>query len=98
MIERYVFVKLKSEHGTPSSLGEVRARAQTLASIPGVRGLSVGVPADPGAVAAWDLSLVVRFDSLSDVKRYLDHPDHEAYYEAFLQPRLQVIKAWNFEV
>jgi hypothetical protein len=97
-IERYVFVKLKSEHATPASLNEVRARTQALASIPVVRGLCLGAPADPAAVAAWDLSLIVRFDALSDVKRYLDHPDHEAYYEGFLLPRLQVIKAWNFEV
>lgn len=98
MIERYVFVKLRSEHATPASLSEVRARSQALVSIPGVRELRVAAPADPVAVAAWDLSLIVRFDSLSDVKRYLDHPDHEAYYEAFLLPRLQVLKAWNFEV
>jgi hypothetical protein len=98
MIERYVFVKLKSEHGTPASLGELRQRSQALAAIPGVRGLRVGMPADAGATSAWDLSLTVCFDSLSDVKRYLDHPDHEAYYEGFLLPRLQVMKAWNFEV
>jgi hypothetical protein len=98
MIERHVFLKLKSEHATPGSMNEVRARSQALAAIPGVRELVVGTPADPGAVAAWDLCLTVRFDSLSDVKRYLDHPDHESYYQSFLLPRLQVIKAWNFEV
>jgi hypothetical protein len=98
MIERYVFIKLKPEHATDQGRAEVRARSQALAALPGVRGLAVGTPADASALAAWDVSLVVRFDSLADVERYLDDPGHEAYYEGFLLPRLQVIKYWNFEV
>jgi hypothetical protein len=98
MIERYVFVKLKPEHATLQGRAEVRARSRALAKVPGVRAVTVGEPADPSAAAAWDLSLVVRFDTLADVDAYLEHPGHEAYYEGFLEPRLQVIKAWNFEV
>ena len=64
----------------------------------GVRGLWVGKPADAGANSAWDLSLTLQFDALEDVARYLDDPGHEAYYEGFLEPRIRVIKAWNFEV
>ena len=98
MIERYVFVKLKSEHATPAGQAEVRARSEALAAIAGVRDVVIGTPADAGAAKAWDLSLIVRFDSLADVKRYLADPAHLSYYEGFLEPRLQVIKAWNFEV
>jgi hypothetical protein len=98
MIERYVFVKLKPEHATDAGRAEVRARSQALASVPGVRGLAVGTPADASALAAWDLSLVVRLDSLADVERYLDSPGHEAYWEGFLEARVQVVKYWNFEV
>jgi len=98
MIERYVFVKLKPEHATDAQRAEIRDRSRALLSIPGVRGLAVGTPADAAATSAWDLSLCVRFDSLAAVDRYLDDPGHEAYYEGFLLPRLQVIKAWNFEV
>ena len=98
MIERYVFVKLKSEHATPAGQAEVRARSQALSAIAGVREVVVASPADEGAAKAWDLALVVRFDTLGDVKRYLADPAHIQYYEGFLEPRLQVIKAWNFEV
>jgi hypothetical protein len=98
MIERYVFVKLKPEYSTDAQRAEIRERSQALLAIPGVRGLAVGAPADAGSSAAWDLSLCVRFDSLAAVDRYLDDPGHEAYYEGFLLDRLQVIKAWNFEV
>ena len=98
MIERYVFVRLKPEHATEHGRAEVRARSLALASVPGVLGLSVGTPADPSARSAWDFSLVVRFDSLAAVERYLEHPSHAAYYEGFLEPRAQVVKAWNFEL
>ena len=98
MVERYVFVKLKAEYANDAGRAEVRARSLALRSVPGVRGVTIGTPADPAALSAWDLSLVVRFDSWGDVERYLEDPGHAAYYEGFLLPRLQVIKAWNFEV
>ena len=97
MIERYVFVRLKPEHATELSRGEVRARTAALAKIPGVTAVAVGTPADSAARSAWDLSLCVRFASLADVERYLEHPLHVAYW-GFLEPRVQVIKAWNFEL
>ena len=98
MIERYVFVRLKPEYATEAGRAEVRERSQHLATIPGVLGVAIGAPADDDAAHAWDLSLVVRFAALADVDAYLDHAAHAAYYEAFLLPRLLVIKAWNFAV
>jgi Stress responsive A/B Barrel Domain len=98
MIERYVFVKLKPEHATAKGRAEVVEKSRKLSAVPGVRALTVGQPADAGATAAWDLSLALRFDSLADVEAYLEHAGHEAYWEAFLEPRVQVIKFWNFEV
>jgi hypothetical protein len=98
VIERYVFVKLKPEYATEAGRAEVRARSAQLAAIPGVLGVTVGAPADPGAVQAWDLSLVLHFESRAELNAYLHHADHDAYYEGFLQPRLIVIKAWNFTI
>lgn len=98
MIERHVFIKLKPEAATQQGLAEVRARSERLALLPGVRGVSVASPADASAGSAWDLCLTVRFDALEAVEPYLEHPLHHEYYEDFLEPRLQVIKAWNFKV
>jgi hypothetical protein len=98
MIVRYVFVKLKPEFQAEVALAEAIERSRWLGAIDGVRGLWVGKPADSGAESAWDMSLTLQFDGLEDVARYLDDPGHEAYYEGFLEPRIQVIKAWNFEV
>jgi hypothetical protein len=98
MIERYVFVKLKSEHATPAGQAELRARAEGLSAIAGVREVVVATPADAAALKSWDLGLIVRFDALTDVKRYLYDPAHIQFFEGFLGPRMQVIKAWNFEV
>jgi hypothetical protein len=98
MIVRHVFVKLKPEFGGEAAVAEIVGRSRQLAAIDGVRGLWVGKPADAGANSAWDLGLTLQFDALEDVARYLDDPGHEAYYEGFLEPRIRVIKAWNFEV
>jgi hypothetical protein len=98
MIERYVFIKLKPEYATDQGRAEVRAHSETLRTIPEVTGLAIGTPADAGAIAAWDVSLVVRCATLAAVQRYLNDPVHDAYYERFLRERAQVIKAWNFEV
>jgi hypothetical protein len=98
VVERYVFVRLKPEHATEHGRHELRARATALAKLPGVIALTVGTPADAAARGAWDLSLVARFDSLAAVERYLEHAGHAAFFDALLQPRAQVIKAWNFEV
>jgi hypothetical protein len=98
VIERHVYVRLKSEYATPDARAELLARTRLLRDVPFVRELSIEFPADADARRAWDLCLRLRFDSLGDVERYLDDPRHAAYYEGFLLSRLQVIKAWNFEV
>ena len=99
MIERYVFLKLKDAHSTSAGRREVIEHTrEALPKIPGVRGVAVGEPADGHAVASWDVSIVVRFDKIEDVEPYRVHPDHRAYVDEFLKPRLEVIKAWNFDV
>jgi hypothetical protein len=98
VIERYVFVKLRPEHATLAGRAEVCARARELAEIPGVCGVVAGMPADEAALSAWDVSLVVRFGAIAEVPGYLADPRHVDFYEGFLKPRAQVIKAWNFEV
>ena len=45
-----------------------------------------------------ELSTLPCCDSVQAVDAYLDHPEHEGYYEGFLEPQVQVIKAWNFRV
>ena len=98
VIERYVFVKLNPEHATDAGRADARARSMQLSAIAGVLGVTVGMPADPGAEHAWDLSLVLRFDSPRDVDAYLHSPEHYAFYEGYLLPRLAVAKAWNFTI
>jgi hypothetical protein len=98
MVERYVFVKLKPEHATEQGRAEVMARSQRLTRVPGLRGLRIGAPADAAALAAWDLCLVARFETLAAIAAYLEHEEHVAYHDGFLEPRVQVIKAWNFQV
>lgn len=99
MIERYHFFKLQPPHATPEGRAEVRERLlAVLPDLPGVRGVVAGVPADADASAAWDVSLVVRFDDVAAVERYRADPAHRRFVETFMAPRLAVKKSWNFEV
>jgi hypothetical protein len=97
MIERYVFIKLKPEHRGERALAELVSRSQRLGEIPGVRSVTIAAPADAAALAAWDLCMVLRFEQLAAADAYLAHQEHESYFKGFLEPRVQVVKAWNFE-
>ncbi len=97
MIERIVLFKLKDEYCNEGARAEFAERTRAdLSRLPSVRSVSVGVPADEASEASWDISIVVRFDSMEDVRRYIDDPDHRAYVDGFASPRIEVRKAWNF--
>lgn len=99
MVERYVFIKLDDEHATDEGRAEVAEHARrALRNLDGVTAVTVGVPADEPAIRSWDLSIVVRFAKLADIDTYRVHPDHRAFVDEFLAPRMAVIKAWNFTV
>ncbi|MEO1272314.1 MAG: Dabb family protein, partial [Myxococcota bacterium] len=92
-IVRTVFVKLKDAYATPEERAAIRDR--TLADfpkIPGVRQISVGMPADEGA-EVWDLCLMVHFDTYEAIAPYSVHPIHVAYLDEVLNPRAEVKKA-----
>ena len=97
MIDRFVFVRLEREY-----VGEREAIAahtrDVLRALPGVVQVSVGLPADEQAEAAWDLNITVRFAAIEDVEPYRVHPAHRRYVDEYLRPRMAVIKAWNFRV
>ena len=86
------------EHSGPEATRVVIERTRELSALPGVRQLWVGEPADEESRAAWDLCLVIDFANLEDLEAFRVHPAHRGYVGDFLEPRLKVIKAWNFEV
>jgi len=99
MVERYVFIKLKDAMSTAERRREVVERARAvLPTVPGVVSVRVGEPADGAAVASWDVSIAVRFASIDAVEPYRAHPDHRAFVDGFIRPRMQIIKAWNFDI
>lgn len=99
MIERIVLFKLKDEYCNDAARAEFAERTRTdLGTLGCVRSVSVGVPADEASEASWDISIVVRFDSMDEVRRYIDDPDHRAYVDGYAAPRIEVRKAWNFHV
>ena len=98
MIDRIVLFKLKDELTTDDARREVAGEVKrVIASLPGVKDVRVGLPADEDAGRSWDVSLIVRFASHASYEAYRDHDDHAALIESYLGPRLVIVKAWNFE-
>lgn len=97
MIERVHLLKLKAPHATFAGRREIVERAlAVLAAVPGVRGVTAGVPADEDAEKSWDVFIVVRFASVADIDPYRAHPEHRRFVDEFLAPRTDVKKGWNF--
>lgn len=97
MIERYVYIRLHKEYAEERIAIAAHTRA-VLARLPGVVQFAVGTPADTHSENAWDLSIAVRFSELTDIEAFRTHPDHRQLIDEYLQPRMHVIKAWNFQL
>jgi hypothetical protein len=99
MIERVVLMKLQRSYLTDQALAQIEAHSlEVLAALPGVRHVHVGVAADDATASDWDISLVLHFDSIQDVEQYRIHPDHRVYVSEYLTPRIDAIRAINFEI
>ena len=99
MIERIVLYKLKDEYSNDAAREEIAKHTRhVLEGLRSVRAVAVGVPADEASEASWDLSIVVRFDSMQDMQRYMEDPAHRSYVDDYASPRIEVRKAWNFRV
>lgn len=98
MVERYLFVKLLPEHSSESGRALAAREASSLKSEQGVLSVRVGLPADAAAIAAWDLSLALRFESLEAADRFIAGPSYRNFTEVFLGEHGRVTKAWTFEV
>jgi len=99
MIERHHYFRLKEAHATAAGRADTaRQSLDALAKIPGVLAITVGLPADEHAEAAWDLTITMRFASLDDIETYRAHPDHRRFVDEVLGPRIAVKKIWNFTI
>jgi hypothetical protein len=99
MIERIVLFKLKDEYCNDAARAEFAERTRAdLSALPQVLSVSVGVPADQASQGSWDISIVVRFESMEHVEQYIVDPAHRAYVDRYAMPRIEVRKAWNFHI
>lgn len=99
MIERHHYFRLKEAHATPEGRADTAKRCiDALARLPEVREMTVGLPADEHAEAAWDLTIRMRFDNLGDIDAYRANPDHRKFVDEVLGPRIDVKKIWNFTI
>ncbi|PZQ58933.1 MAG: stress responsive alpha-beta barrel domain-containing protein [Sphingomonas taxi] len=78
----HVFFWLKDPAST-TDRDRLVAGLRTLAAVPVVRALHIGVPADTEARdvvdGSYQVSELMFFDSVADQKTYQDHPIHKAF-------------------
>lgn len=99
MIQRIVIFKLKEEHRSDTARAEFAERTlKDLSALQQVRSVTVGVPADEASKASWDIAITVQFESMEDVEAYIVDPAHRAYVDGYASPKIEVRKAWNFEI
>lgn len=81
-IIHHVFFWLKNE-GSAKDRDQLVAGLRTLAKIPVIRSLQIGVPASTEqrdvVDSSFDLSELMMFDSVADQKVYQDHPIHQEF-------------------
>ncbi|MCO4768674.1 MAG: Dabb family protein [Deltaproteobacteria bacterium] len=98
MIERLVLLSLRPDFATPDGRAEVVARAEeVIATLPQVLEVAGSAAADERTAGAWDVCLRIHFASLDDVAAYLPEAKHRALVDDFLTPRIDALKAFNFE-
>lgn len=93
MVERIMLLKLEDSNQRSEVAKFVRA---TLVAMSGIEDVSVGLPADVAAAKSWDVSVIMQFTSEATTTITLESEDFKAFL-AQLDPKVQVIKAWNFE-
>jgi hypothetical protein len=99
MIQRIVLFKLKDEYCNDAARAEfVERTGKDLGALRQVRKITVGAPADEASEASWDIAITLYFDSMEDVRAYIPDPAHRAYVDGYAMPRIEVRKAWNFEI
>src|SRR4051794_22686740 len=93
MVERIMLLKL---HDSNQRAETAKVVLSKLTELPDIEEVSVGLPADVAAAKSWDISVVLLFTSEASSSLTLESETFKAIMEA-LGPRVQVIKAWNFE-
>ena len=96
---RQVFLKFRASFQSVEAVDLIlNETIRVFEQIKSIQSFEVLKPADAVAKKAWDLNLIVNFDSLKDIETYKNNINHREYVDSFLKDKVEVIKAWNFEI
>ena len=95
---RQVFLKFRASFQSVEAVDLISSETiRVFEQIKSIQSFEVLKLADAVAKKAWDLNLIVNFDSLEDIETYKNNTDHRKYVDDFLKDKVEVMKAWNFE-
>jgi hypothetical protein len=86
------------ESATEQHLEDMIAATRRLGTIPGVSELRVGraVPSDRGIVDdSFDVGIVMSFDGVDAMNRYLEHPRHLEFVERYVRGRVERLVVYD---
>jgi hypothetical protein len=95
MVTHIVFFKLGD--AKPDKIAEARNRLLNMeGKIPGIRHFEVGVDV-VRSERSYDLALLIRFDTLADLKAYQEHPLHAGEVVPYVKSVCSSIVAVDYE-
>ena len=94
MVERIMLLKLVAGESRDDI---ARLTQSSLAALPALRELSVGLPSDAASEKSWDVSLILRFASQAELDAALASSVFQHYLDVQLAGKCQVTKAWSFQ-
>lgn len=98
MVEAHIYVRFKAEAQNEANRMAFARRCQSLLSIPEVKGVRTGTPADARSESAWDICLVLEVDTAQSAATLSTHATYKSLLDPHDSPQLAVTKEWNFQM
>ncbi len=97
IIHHQVFLWL--ENNNNETIDNIIYETHKLKTIPGIIDLNVGtVVRSERAIVddSYHIGIHMTFESIADMKIYLQHPDHQEYLRIYVKPVLEKIRVYDF--
>jgi hypothetical protein len=97
IIHHQVFLWLKNNSG--KTIDKIIYETNKLRTIPGIIDLNVGtvVSSERNIVDdSYHIGIHMTFESVADMKVYLQHRDHQEYLRVYVKPILEKIRVYDF--
>ncbi|GLQ30197.1 Dabb family protein [Litoribrevibacter albus] len=98
-VQHVVLIWFKSDV-SEQYIKKVTDETKQLTHIPGVITVNAGqaIPSDrPMVDDSFDLGVTMTFDSVADMKAYVNHPEHKAFLKRYIMGKVEKLSIFDFQ-